>query len=135
MNEPFAPLTPNPTRGGAPPKLLDRPRTSRLLRPTEFRAVYDKGMRFSGPLFAAFCLARPDAGRTTARLGITIPRAVGKAVVRNRIKRRFREAFRLHRSEIGTQWDIVLNPRKAASTVEWNEIERAFRKVIEKCAV
>ena len=31
--------------------------------------------------------------------------------MRNRIKRRIREAFRLHRAEIGRQWDIVVNPR------------------------
>lgn len=93
--------------------------------------VYDKGFRISGPLFAAFCLARQDAG--SARLGLTVPKAIGGAVVRNRIKRRFREAFRLHRPEIGPQWDIVINPRRAALAAEFREIERALGKVIERC--
>jgi ribonuclease P protein component len=84
-------------------------------------------------LFAAFCLARDDAGRTTARLGLTVPRAVGGAVVRNRIKRRLREVFRLHRAEIGTRWDIVINPRKAAFDASFEQLQRAFGKVIEKC--
>ena len=34
-------------------------------------------------------------------MGLTVPRAIGGSVVRNRIKRRIREAFRLHRAEIG----------------------------------
>ncbi len=84
-------------------------------------------------MFAAFCLASTDPGRSSARLGLTVPRAIGGAVVRNRIKRRFREAFRLHRAEIGPQWDIVVNPRRAALAAPFPEIERALRKVIEKC--
>jgi ribonuclease P protein component len=94
--------------------------------------VYDNGIRVSSPVFAAFCLARDSRG-DSARLGLTVPRAIGGAVIRNRIKRRLREAFRKHRSEIGSQWDIVLNPRRAALTAPFNEIERAFQKVIEKC--
>jgi len=114
-----------------------RPQSSRILRSVEFKAVYDNGNRVSGPLFAAFCLAckgERDAGvRPSARLGLTVPRAVGGAVVRNRIKRRIREIFRLHRAEIGTQWDIVVNPRKAALDASFEQLERAFQKVIEKC--
>jgi len=101
------------------------------LRSAEFRLVYDHGFRVSGPLFAAFCMARPNA--TGPRLGLTVPRAVGGAVKRNRIKRRLREAFRLHRVELGGQWDIVLNPRKAAFDAGFDEIERALGKVISRC--
>jgi len=54
-------------------------------------------------------------------------------VVRNRIKRRLRAAFRLHRAEFGPQWDIVLNPRRAALDASFAAIERALGKVIEKC--
>lgn len=94
--------------------------------------VYDNGIRISSPMFAAFCFAR-EKGGTTARLGLTVPRALGGAVVRNRIKRRLREAFRLHRAEFGPQWDIVLNPRRAALTAPFPELERALQGVIEKC--
>lgn len=79
-------------------------------------------------------MARDSGRETGARLGLTTPRALGGAVIRNRIKRRFREAFRLHRAEFGPQWDIVINPRRAALQAEFPEIERGLRKVIEKCA-
>jgi ribonuclease P protein component len=96
--------------------------------------VYDHGERIPGPLFAAFCLARPDAGDSScARLGITAPRAIGNAVDRNRIKRRVREAFRLHRAELAPRWDIVLNPRRAVLGASFAEIERALQKVIQRC--
>ena len=104
------------------------------MRSADFRTVYDNGIRLSNPLFAAFCLARTGAeDRGTARLGLTVPRAIGGAVVRNRIKRRLREAFRRQRARIGAQWDIVVNPRRAALTAPFAEIERAFERLIEKC--
>jgi ribonuclease P protein component len=58
---------------------------------------------------------------------------VGGAVARNRIKRRLREAFRLHRAELGVQWDVVLNPRETALCAAFGEIESALGKVIERC--
>jgi ribonuclease P protein component len=54
-------------------------------------------------------------------------------VVRNRIKRRLREAFRLHHAEIPPQWDLVLNPRRAALNASFAAIEQALGKVIEQC--
>jgi ribonuclease P protein component len=54
-------------------------------------------------------------------------------VVRNRIKRRFRAAFRLHRADWSIDWDVVINPRKAAILAPFADLERALAKVIEKC--
>jgi len=59
---------------------------------------------------------------------------VGKAGDRNRIKRRLREAFRLHQSGINPKWDIVLNPRRPVLKASFEEIERALRRVIETCS-
>jgi ribonuclease P protein component len=111
------------------------PRAARILKSADFRAIYDKGIRVTCPIFAAFCRAREDSNdpSDTARLGLTVPRALGGAVVRNRIKRRIREAFRLHGAKFGPQWDIVINPRRAALTAPFAEIERGLQKVIEKC--
>ena len=96
--------------------------------------MYDHGFRLPGPLFAAFCLARtgPEAAEGP-RLGLTVPRAVGKANIRNRIKRRLREVVRKRRVGLGTQWDIVLNPRRMVETAPFGDIERALEKVIGRC--
>jgi ribonuclease P protein component len=107
--------------------------TTRALRTADFRKVYDNGKRISGPLFAAFCLARPGEKGPAARLGLTVPRAIGGSVDRNRIKRRLREAFRLHHTELDPRWDIVLNPRRTALAAPFTDLERALRKVIEQC--
>ena len=108
------------------------PRTSRILRSAEFRTIYDHGTRVSGPLFAAFWKAREGDG-LGVRIGLTVPKALGGAVVRNRIKRRFRSAFRLHRLEWTLDLDIVINPRKAAILAPFTDLERALVRIIEKC--
>lgn len=110
------------------------PRTSRILRRPEFRHIYENGFRVSSPLFAAFCFQRPPTGLTEGpRLGLTVPRAVGGAVDRNRIKRRLREAFRLHRDQLESRWDLVLNPRRSMLAAPFPEVERALEKVIARC--
>jgi ribonuclease P protein component len=105
------------------------------LRRADFKLVYEKGLRVPGSLFAAFCLARDSRATqpTGPRLGITVPRTVAGAVGRNRLKRRFREAFRLHRAELDPKWDIVLNPRRPALDVQFRDIEQALENVIRKC--
>ena len=117
-------------------RALAFPRAARILRSAEFRHIYDHGFRVSSPLFAAFCFERPQFEQQedeSPRLGLTVPKAVGGAVARNRIKRRLREAFRLHRAKLGPRWDVVINPRKAMLHAPFTEIERALGKVIERC--
>jgi ribonuclease P protein component len=115
------------------PRSRGFPKSARVLRTSEFRTIYDTGVRLSGPLFAAFVLARPqgpDTGKG-ARLGLTVPRAVGDAVQRNRIKRRLRELFRHRRERLG-DFDIVLNPRRAFLTASIADIEKAFDKLMQR---
>lgn len=106
------------------------PKQARLLRSSEFRKVYAEGLRFTGPYFAAFCLRRGEPGG--ARVGFTLPRGLGKSVVRNRLKRRIREAFRLRRGRLEPGWDIVINPRKAGQAAPFEallgEVERLFSR-------
>ncbi|MEM9883609.1 MAG: ribonuclease P protein component [Planctomycetota bacterium] len=70
-----------------------------------FSAVYDaKARKASGPLLV-FTKAN-DAGRH--RLGLSVSRRVGRAVVRSRVKRMVREAFRLHRHGWPGNYDLVV---------------------------
>ena len=102
------------------------PKSARLLRRVEFRRVYDEGQRRNGPNFAVFF--RPNGLKET-RLGITVPVRVGKAVLRNRVKRRLREVFRLNRDRFSRGWDIVLNPREAAGRVPLLSLEREMMRL------
>jgi ribonuclease P protein component len=108
------------------------PKSARVLRSKDFRRVYDNGAKFSGPLFSAFCLR--NNGEQGVRVGFTCPRALGGAVVRNRIKRRVREAVRARLGLAGAGWEIVINPRLRAMTAPFSQIEREIEKLFQRCA-
>jgi ribonuclease P protein component len=98
--------------------------------------VYDHGSRYSGPFFAAFYAPASDVdGRAGSgpKVGFTVPRALGGAVVRNRIKRRVREAVRVRLDQLGPQWEIVFNPRRAAIDSPLPDLIREVEKLFLRC--
>jgi len=66
-------------------------------------------------------------------IGFTTPRALGKAVVRNRIKRRVREAVRLYLDRLNPQWSIVINPRCKALNASTQELQREVERLFLRC--
>jgi len=83
-------------------------------------------------LFAAFCVR--ETQWEGPHIGFTCPRALGKAVVRNRIKRRVREAIRLRLDQLSPQWEVVINPRRRAAGAPFPEIQREVEKLLLRCA-
>ena len=88
-------------------------------------------MRSACRYFAAFCLRTESTDGP--RIGFTTPRALGKAVVRNRIRRRLREVVRLKLELVGPNWEIVFNPRRAAEDAAPAELAREVERLFSKC--
>jgi ribonuclease P protein component len=82
-------------------------RRHRLSRSRDFDAVYRQGRSVSTRYLVLYWFSRGEDGEG-ARLGLAVPKAVGTAVVRNRIKRRLRELFRERSSELPQNHDYVL---------------------------
>jgi ribonuclease P protein component len=98
--------------------------------------VYDHGSRYSGPFFAAFYAPASKIDGPVGsgpKVGFTVPRSLGGAVVRNRIKRRVREAVRLRLDLLSPQWEIVFNPRRAAMDSPFTELTREIEKLFLRC--
>jgi ribonuclease P protein component len=92
----------------ARPSFAFRPH-EHLRRPSDFRRVYDRRCSASDNWLIVY--ACPN-GLAYLRLGLSVSRKFGGAVQRNRLRRLYREAFRLTRQEMPTGLDIVLIPRK-----------------------
>lgn len=83
------------------------PRTARLTRPADFTRVYGRRQSAASGQLVVYALPNglPD-GRV--RLGLSVSRRIGSAVVRNRWKRRLREAFRLMRPDLPRGLDVII---------------------------
>jgi ribonuclease P protein component len=86
------------------------------VRRGEFDAVYRAGKRRSSSHFTVFSRANQ---LPVSRFGFSIKKALGGAVVRNRIRRRVREIIRCHREEIPAGWDIVIHPKSSVARAEF----------------
>ncbi|MBF0096112.1 MAG: ribonuclease P protein component [Magnetococcales bacterium] len=86
------------------------PRSSRILDGAEFKLVTSSGRKLGGRFFLLFARQVP---LERSRLGITVSRKVGNAVVRNRIKRHLREFFRRQRPLLqrGYDWVVIARPQ------------------------
>ncbi len=119
---------PNNTGGAG----LERfPRSKRLTRSAEFRLVYDRGTRVVSPYFVAFCW---QSGSGEPRVGFTAPRSLGKAVLRNRMRRRLRETIRRRLWRLAPGWWIVFNLRKSCLDAPQRELDAAVDRVVQQCA-
>ncbi len=70
----------------------------------------------------------PPAG---TRVGLTAGKVLGKAHERNRIKRRMREALRRHVELLPAGFDLILHPRRAVLTIEFQKLEAEIVRVLE----
>lgn len=86
-------------------------KADRILKRSDFIRLSQDGKKYHTPFFLAATAPRTEGG---TRLGITVTKKIGNAVVRNRIKRACREYFRLNKNNIAGNWDIVIIAKKQA---------------------
>jgi ribonuclease P protein component len=117
-----------------PPEPASRPRLRfrrrhRLSGARAFGLVFREGRRAAGRLLVLY--VRPD-GAPEPRLGLSVGRRVGKATVRNAVKRRLREVFRLMLPELERPVDVVVVPLTASRNRKSADLEAEFRELLQR---
>src|SRR5213082_18620 len=101
-----------------------------LRRPADFRRTYDRRRSVSDSWLIVYAC---ENGLPHLRLGLSVSRKNGQATHRNRLRRLYREAFRLTRHEMPTGLDLVLIPRKPEEpTLE--ELKLALPRLVRQVA-
>ena len=69
------------------------------------------------------------------RVGITVGKKLGHAVVRNRVRRRLREVYRLNESRFAPGWDIVVVARSRCIKADFGKLTHAYLSLAEKAGI
>jgi len=108
-------------------------RAYRLRRPDQFQRVRRQGRNWGSSLLTLNAAANR---RRVSRCGFVAGKRVGKAVERNRARRRVREAVRLVYDQIAPGWDLVFVIRSSAlATIEWTQLQAAVEQLLRRAGV
>ena len=106
--------------------------TESLKKNYEFRRLYSKGKSAATPYVVVYA---KRTGRDVNHLGVTVSNKIGKAVVRNRVRRRLREIYRLHEGEMFRVYDLVFVARGRSVDATYARLEQAVMKACKQLKV
>ena len=97
--------------------------------------IFQRLYRTSGQANGYLVLYARKNRTNTNRVGITVSKKLGKAHVRNRVRRRFREIYRLNESLFQPGWDIVVVARSRALSADFGELTRSYLALAKKAGI
>jgi ribonuclease P protein component len=101
----------------------------RLTDSSEFERVYKQGTAYRGRFFSVHAFPN-ELG--TLRLGLSVSKKVGNAVVRNTLRRRMREIFAIVAGDAEDDLDLVISARPAAREATFEELRGEFERALRK---
>ncbi len=122
-------------------KCFSFPKSKRLVLSRQFKDVLDRGLRISDRVLTLY-MAQNDCGHP--RLGVSVGKFWGNAVMRNRLKRLLREAFRQSQDQIPAGFDYVLmisrswgksdksGPKEAAKQLTFEQVRASLLALVNK---
>ncbi len=97
--------------------------------------IFQRLYRSSGQANGYLVLYARRNRTDTNRVGITVSKKLGHAVVRNRVRRRLREVYRLNEAKFQPGWDIVVVARTKAVRADFQKLTAAYLSLAEKAGI
>lgn len=104
-------------------------KTGRLRKNYEFRYVYNAGKVYANNLIVMYIVSNKSSCNKT---GFSVSKKVGNSVIRNKVRRRMKESYRLNSERIKKGYNIVFVSRVKASRSSYAEIEKAMLSLFKR---
>lgn len=109
---------------------MDFNKTKGLRKDSDFRKVYKHGKSIANKYLVMYILENKSE---ESRLGISVSKKVGKAIIRNRVRRLIKEVYRLNVDDkIKAGYDIVFIARVASKEASYQDIEKSVNYLVKK---
>ncbi|TQR20019.1 ribonuclease P protein component [Psychrobacillus vulpis] len=103
-------------------------KSQRVKKNEEFQAIFKNGKSFANRQFVVYCLENEQA---YFRVGLSVSKKVGNAVVRNRIKRYIRQTFLELTDQIYPNMDYIIIARNPAAKLDFHETKKSLEHVMK----
>lgn len=101
----------------------------RIKKNDDFQAVFKKGKSVANRQFVVYVLSRED--QKNFRIGLSVSKKVGNAVVRNHIKRYIRQAFHELSERVDHGKDYVIIARKPVAAMDYHTVKKSLEHVLK----
>lgn len=111
---------------GAGEKMIKK---QRIKKNAEFQTIFKKGKSFANRQFVVYCLLKEE--QDYYRVGLSVSKKVGNAVVRNRIKRYIRQTFLEIHDQVSPNMDYIIIARNPAAKLDFHETKKSIEHVLK----
>lgn len=102
---------------------------NRIKKNEEFQDVFKNGVSVANRQFVIYLLEKP--GQTEFRIGLSVSKKIGKAVVRNQIKRYVRQVFLELKDDLKQNLDYIIIARKPTAVMDFHEVQKSLLHVLK----
>ena len=110
------------------------PKTERIRKRAEYLRIQSQGRKLFTKSLLAFTVWNTQAPAAPPRLGITVSKRVGIAVVRTRVKRLLREVFRQNKARLPPGLQLVIVAKADAAGLDYPRTSAEFLEICRRCA-
>ena len=104
----------------------------RLRKHADYQRAYSVARKRQSASMSWFLAPQSSENTSSARVGLTVGKVLGKAHERNRIKRRMREALRRHLDLLPRGFDLIFHPRRSVLTIEFAKLDSEIVRILEQ---
>jgi len=109
----------------------------KIIKNTDFQEMYKKGNKYFGKYMLIYVIT--NTNKDESDIGVVASKKVGNAIVRNRLKRLFREVFRLNKLHLNNNYKIVIISKYYSGTkfkeLKYKDIEKDYLRLLKKADV